>query len=666
MTALVHFRPLHGRDAARNLVDFVHMARDQLSVFGGELDFDSDVWDVTEWLNLKSKGRQRLRVYFTSWREDASGRSLTLHDEFRPFAKAYLRYMQGLRPTKLLAQRLAALRAMESALMELKNSGIPSRLDAAVLNRACQIVGERFSKTTAYRVGQQMNIVARFMSRHGLIDTQFAWRSFLRRPFDNHRVGKEFDERRERKLPSEATINALGRIFQNAETTKDILTAGVAALLCSAPSRISEVLSLPLDCEVEQNLPDGKVAYGLRWWPAKGGDPMVKWIIPSMVPIVKEALKQLRKVTDPARRIAEWYERHPDKIFLPPSLEHLRSQEFLSSEELQGLLGIGPRGHISFCMHHGIPYSGRGRSWRVRFRLVEAHVRSRLPVGFPYVDIDRNLRFSGALFVFRTNELHARRATLPVMLDVLDVNRINSELGGRSSFGFSSVFTRFGLAEMDGRPIRVTTHRFRHLLNTAAHMAGMSNLDIAKWSGRVDIRQNGAYDHMTADQMLSLARHAVGDQSRMIGPYSVEPSNLPITRDQFAQLRMPTGHVTELGVCVHDYTMSPCSRHRDCIHCEDLVCIKGDVERTARVQSMLQATAELLRKAEEAVEQGFAGSRRWYDHHLITVERLAQICSVLADPAVPDGAVLHLKAVDDSRHKVIAVHKPKRLGSDGR
>jgi hypothetical protein len=503
MTVLVHFQPRHELAREKNLIDFIDMARNQLSVFGSDLDFDSNVWDVTEWLNIKCHGTKRQRIVFESWRADASGNPTVLDDRFRPFAKAYIRYMQGLRPTKLVAQRLAALRAMESALLEGKRSAIPSQINASVLNRACQLVDERFSPTTAYRVAQQLNAIANFMCRHGLTRSRFAWRSFIRRPHDGMRVGKEFDERRKKKLPTEAAVDALGRIFRAAETPRDILTSGVAALLCSAPDRISEVLSLRVDCEVEQRLPDGKVVYGLRWWPSKDAPPMIKWIIPSMAPVVKEALRRIRKVTDPARRIAEWYEKHPRRLFLPPSFEYLRNQEYLSSEELRTLLGLSPKGHISFCVHHKIAYAGRGAAWRVRFSAIEDHLLGRLPAGFPYVVKELNLRFSEALFVFRKNELHPDRATISLMIDALDINRVNSDLGSRSSSGFGSVFSRFGLTELDGTSIQVSTHRFRHLLNTAAHMAGMSNLDIAKWSGRIDIRQNAAYNHMTVDQMLS-------------------------------------------------------------------------------------------------------------------------------------------------------------------
>lgn len=170
----------------------------------------------------------------------------------------------------------------------------------------------------------------------------------------------------------------------------------------------------------------------------------------------------------------------------------------------------------------------------------------------------------------------------------------------------------------------------------------MSQLDIAKWSGRKDIHQNAAYDHVTPDQMLQKIRDAVGDESQMFGPLAELPKRVLIPRDEFARLKVPTAHTTDLGFCIHDYTMSPCQLHLDCIHCEDLVCVKGDAEKTQRLQQRLEEARDLLGQAEQAVGEGYAGSDRWLMHHKSTVERLSQLCSIMDDPKVPLGAVVQL------------------------
>lgn len=278
----------------------------------------------------------------------------------------------------------------------------------------------------------------------------------------------------------------------------------------------------------------------------------------------------------------------------------------------------------------------------VRFVDFETVVISMLPAGFPFLEKETGLRYCDALLVVRTKELNPQKGTCRCMIEPISIDQINSGLGSRVEHGFASIFSRFGYMEPGGGPIKITTHQFRHYLNTLAQTGGMSQLDIAKWSGRKDIRQNAAYDHVTPDQMLQKIRDAVGDESQMFGPLAEIPKKVLILRDEFARLRIPTAHTTDLGFCVHDYTMSPCQLHRDCIHCEDLVCVKGDEKKAIRLRQNLDEARELLRKASDAVDEGYAGGDRWLVHHQSTVERLSQLCSIMDDPSVPHGAVVQL------------------------
>jgi hypothetical protein len=165
---------------------------------------------------------------------------------------------------------------------------------------------------------------------------------------------------------------------------------------------------------------------------------------------------------------------------------------------------------------------------------------------------------------------------------------------------------------------------------------------IAKWSGRSDVRQNIVYDHVTPTQMLEKVRSALGHSSQMFGPLTEIPVNLPISRDEFGQLRFPTAHTTDIGFCVHDYTMSPCELHRDCLSCRDLVCVKGDMVKAERLRTRLVEAKRLLDHAEQARSSGYAGSDRWLEHHRLTVERLTQLNEILDDPNVADGSCIQL------------------------
>lgn len=61
-----------------------------------------------------------------------------------------------------------------------------------------------------------------------------------------------------------------------------------------------------------------------------------------------------------------------------------------------------------------------------------------------------------------------------------------------------------------------------------------------------------------------------------------------------------------------------------------------------RLRQNLDEARNLLRKAEDAVSDGYAGGDRWLEHHLSAVERLSQLCSIMDDPSVPHGAVVQL------------------------
>lgn len=644
MSDVILFRPKAELDAAGNLAGFIESCRNGLTIFGTDLDFDANVWDVTDALGVKGHGRKRQRLVFSALDTAPDQAEAWMDDRFRPFAKAYMRYMHGFRPTKIVGFRLAALRVLESALSENGLVPDPIRIDALILNRAAQVIVDRYSEAAAYRIGGQLEMASEFLADNRLTSVLTKWRNPIKRPGDAVRVGKEFDERRQEKMPTEAALDALPKVFRLATEPVDILVSSVAAILCSAPDRINEALILPDLCEVHQSVGRDKPdAYGLRWWPAKGADPMVKWIVPSMVSVVKEAIGKIRSVTHEARQIAKWYEEHPFNIYLHDGVEHLREVEWLTMVEVASIIGIANTASaVSWCKTWGVESKGRGASKMVRLLDVEAVVISMLPAGFPILERETGLRYRDALLIVRTNEFNPQKGTYRCMIEPISINQINSGLGSRVDHGFSSVFTRFGYTEPDGSPIKITTHQFRHYLNTLAQAGGMSQLDIAKWSGRKDIRQNAAYDHVTPDQMLKKIRDAVGDESQMFGPLAELPKKVLIPRDEFARLRIPTAHTTDLGFCVHDYTMSPCQLHRDCIHCEDLVCVKGDEEKTMRLRQNLDDARDLLRKAEDAVSDGYAGGDRWLEHHLSAVERLSQLCSIMDDPNVPHGAVVQL------------------------
>lgn len=648
MADIIHFTPRADLDAQANLNAFVAVCREKLTVFGADLPFDENAWTVTKYINLKAK-RSELRIVFSSWETANDKVPKPMVEPFLSFAKSYIRYQHAMRPTKVVGQRVAALRALEAALLERGAAPNPATVSHEVLHRAAQLINAQFTDGVAYRVAGQLEMISDLLVDNRLVPILIKWHNPIARPReDRGRVGKEFEEQRQQKLPSPAALSALAQAFRMGTEPRDVLVTSVAAILCSAPDRINEVLLLQADCEVTQRAKTEQVEYGLRWRPAKGADPMVKWIVRSMADVVREAVSRIRKISEPARQVARWYEANPHLIYLPPSLEYLRNRPRLTMVELAEVLyaeGGSASSARAWCKANEISVEGERGSQTASFKAVEGAVLAMLPSGFPVADSDLGLKYGEMLCVVRKNALHGDRATYRCAIEQVVQGQIYECLGGSPDKERWSIFGRLGLCEEDGGTVRITSHQFRHYLNTLAQLGGLSQLDVAKWSGRRDVSQNSAYDHESGRDVAEYVRKISSEEYKPVGPLARLRTATLIPRDEFARLKVPTAHTTEFGYCIHDFTMTPCQIHRDCMNCDEQVCIKGDRVREANLRRQREETRDLLEGAREGQSEGYAGADRWVEHQTLTLKRMDQLCDILDDPRVPVGALIQPSGV---------------------
>ena len=637
---VIHFMPQAGVVAQENVQQFIALARDILTAFGPGLRFSENRWDITEAARLRGKNH-RVIITFCTLETVNAVTTLPMAQPFGDFAKAYIRYMQGLKPAKNPHFRLSALRVIDQVLTEFGFAGAVHRIDAHVLNQAAQVIKKRYSASAAYRIGGQMEILAVFLTAKRLVTVPVIWRNSLNRPNDTVRVGAEFEKRREEKMPSARALEAVAIVFRTTTHPADQVAVGAIALMCAAPDRVGEVLTLKADCEVTVDRRDKEPAYGLRWWPEKGAEPTIKWILPMMQGVVQDALVMLRRNSDSARKVAAWYEENPGEVFLPDGLEYLRGRE-LQYEDVAEI--VGQKSGNQFCRIHKIPTYRRGARDYLQFRDIERAVIDLLPNGFPLLDPKSDTKYSEAMFVaLRHRFRHNLTTPMPCMIEAVTHGVISDALGNRVGHGVQSVFSRLDLTEEDGTPIAITSHQFRHYLNTLAQKGGMSQLDIAKWSGRKDVRQNRAYDHVSAEEMIGQIQASVGNEDELFGPPARVDIRLPVSRAKFEAKHGTVGHTTEIGFCEHDFTMLPCQLHRDCINCIEHVCVKGDAKKTLQIHRQLDDARRYLDKAQDGVREGFEGADRWRDHYRETVARLEELCRLLDDPDVPDGTNIKLK-----------------------
>jgi hypothetical protein len=665
MSKTIYFSSSQELSTEQNLNNFIEMAKNELTIFGSDLEFDDNIWEITK--HIAGKQNTKNSLIFSNFKYSQNNKKeknsiIPMREPFLSFAKAYIRYKQGINPIKSFTPILAVLRILESSFEELTIDINPTEINMDILTRASQITKEYYTIAVAYRYGQKLEEIGKFLNDKRISKIPIDWKNPISRPNDTQRVGKNADERRNKKMPSSMALEILPKIFFNATDSKEMFITSIIALLFGAPNRISEVFLLPINCEVKQNDVHGNEQYGLRWYPAKGADPMIKWIIPSMVDTIKLAISRIKKITKEARIVAKWYENNPKKLYLPKKLEYLRNKEYLDNNEVALIVYGKTSSYISSWLKtHKVKYEISSikeiggykvppkKNIIVKFTEIEKAIISLLPSNFPLVDIDKKFKYSETLIIQNINQFHNKKSKLIPTIKGLNIGFINDALGSRK--GVSSIFNKYGYKENDGTRIKVSTHQFRHYLNTLAQKGGASQLDIAKWSGRKDIDQNLAYDHVTVDEMLEMVQDAIGSKDKLIGPLSNIDDikkKVIISRDEFAILKANTAHLTDYGICFHDFSMMPCQIHRDCLNCTELACIKGDKITNENIRNRRNDVEKLVLHAKKAQDNGQIGSNRWVVHHMRELKVLTELCDIFDNDNVSNGSIIQISNISEN------------------
>ncbi len=642
---VLHFTPRAELEPRENLDAFVALCRTS-DVLAARTQFDLNTWDVG---HFKGKNVMHRTVFSTLEAAKEASAEPCMAQPFLDFAKASLVYLQDKKPVTSQALRIAALRCLEAALRHRSKGSRPTAVSMEVLDTAVELARGQMSPPVVYRVAGQLKLFSQLMRDKGFITLRQHWNHGLKKPNElGSRISKAALKARQEKLPSAAALRALAGIFREAVRPADVLVSSFTALMLCAPERINEVLRLQRNCMVEG---DGRFQghLGLRWAGSKLAEDTTKWLPSEMVPVAREAVANLLKVTAPAQELAAWYSSNPGKLFLHPGAAHLREKAVLSRAELALVLwGNESAAHsvpswaATTAKIEPVPLGNQSAGYR--FVDVERAVVTMLPTTFPYVPGDARLLCQDAMALLRVNENHASRSTYLCMFTCVDYTTISKAIGTPSE-GRESIFSRFDYCEDDGTPISLRSHSLRHYLNMLAHVGGLSSAEIAIFSGRKDERQNRAYDHMSSDEVQAPVSKAL--KAGFTGQLVPAGSRELAARHEFKSVGVTAAHTTDYGWCEHNFASEPCQMYRDCINCEEHECVKGEAHREANLRRLRDETDYLLRQAKEALSESEYGADTWVGHQSKTLERVNALLAIMDDPAHPAGTRIRL-AVDSA------------------
>ena len=158
MAEIFLFKPKATLTAAENLEAFISQCRDQLTVFGSDLNWEDPVWpNITVFAKLGIITRKPILEE-------------TQDPAFIDFAKAYFRYQHG-HSLSRAKNESKALRAVEAALLQVNGNANIDGLSISVLDEAAELAKHYYSDGSAYHCGREIERLAKFVAENQLVSS---------------------------------------------------------------------------------------------------------------------------------------------------------------------------------------------------------------------------------------------------------------------------------------------------------------------------------------------------------------------------------------------------------------------------------------------------------------------------------------------------------------
>jgi hypothetical protein len=641
-------------DARRNLDLLIERAR-KSNAFAGTVIFDNPVWDLSAVkIPRPSAKSAQLKLYFATHSDKvvrgAEDRTF-MSERFAAFVKTMIVLREEENPVSLVNHG-GLLRVARSLYAAMEGEGKdPADLVLADFVAACNSIKTRKNQrgnvggtaNSRHTLGNILCQIAEFVNRHSLSKAHISFfNPFPKVPSIKDAIGEDGQKARPEKMATQEEMGAIidaSLVVRKCEDDADLIRMCVVELMCCAPVRINEILDTRSDCRrsgriVRKTTGDEIEYLGYAYNGSKKAPDSTKYIPSVMLDIADRALADALRITEPFRQIARWMESHPGRAYLAEPFRLADPDMMLTRADVERAVGLARKGGTQWLEGHGLRKRD-GKPVCVRLGDIEAAILRQQPK-LP----DPKGKLSDYLFIVPRNYFHPQRATHDSVLTVIGDNQISEFLGNHALN--ESVFRKFEILDEQNKPYRINTHSVRHYLNTLAQEGGLSQLDIARWSGRKDVSQNAVYDHSGGIQLARDIRKVL-EMDAMRGPIVDTAAALaPADRETFLAGRFATAHFTSIGACIQDFSLAPCPSHGACAGCSEHLVVKGKQEHLAEAERLLQEHQVMLDAARTEMAEGTYNASAWVEHNERVLNGLKKALAVHNDPKIPSGTIVQI------------------------
>ncbi|BFM08912.1 hypothetical protein [Halioxenophilus aromaticivorans] len=601
------------RDRNKNVKSLVSKAK-LMKLEGFEsVNWAESVWQITSGrlVKLTSHNIRAFRIGFCFPRQLGGE---VLPESWGDIAKALfvLRFHRKHQASNNQRNFIAAIGYIAHAAMELGLDLL--RITPEVLDSACSTISDHYGDGTAYNLHKYVGEFAAHCDANGVCRVLLQYKYFrMKRPLStgglNH---KRLDdpsvlETKSDKLVEPIVFRVIGELYQQVPRDhKYRFYVLMLALLACTGRRLSEVTLLPYQLV---STDEDQRAY-IEYFPRKASrgnvfSPKRKLYLPTEVaPIVEQVLGELVELTSEARNTA--------KYMVEKGMADVRFLDNISSG--QKLFKVD-------LVQLGIPKNVIDTTgWCAKNAEVFSEIRSGVGVSTRPV-----------LFTYRKSiEAYCQKDFLSSTVQPIHIDQFGKEyyLGdllfvrfqGLSSGAYSrwiatkcthamlATFLRYFpslAAEYASSSIEVdfTSHHFRHTLNTLLDEGGLSDLLQTEWFGRTNPRDTKAYQHTSREKRALMLREDI--KKGLVGGQLAEQIKVvPVeVQDAILKARIQAVHDVGTGICIHNFSQTPCERHLQCsADCKDYVWAKDDKGRLDEQKRQYALTALARKNAEKQLD----------------------------------------------------------------
>ncbi|CAK2637424.1 Integrase [Vibrio crassostreae] len=489
----------------------------------------------------------------------------------------------------------------------------------------------------------------------------------------------------------------------------DTFVCTMFALAISSPSRIAaeQVLLTKQRLQSYTETVDGelKTVYYLNWRGSKGYIDNQKHFNAEMAESLDRALHYTGIVTEPAKVLARFY-KNPTKPLrsllgdFKPTIENLKSLDPVMDNpiniiHLALLLGFydgtdkmvrvtldtlgaiqveNPKGQLKYikpiaelspldklqlvsnCSHSntlfGIIFNEKGkfRKYSAGKRVISILELQNHLIATNKANLSgynkkqtKYVEYEQALFTFTEKQISTQTSSHFLLVPIASLEVCFSKnLKKYKGITYKTIFDRHGFSP----DFCITPHQFRHWQNNLLAIKGLHHLLITILSGRKSAEQTLTYIHTTDDQNASFISDILYKQDieQRVEEKISKRLQGKIQYDAAVDNLSPT-FVTEVGFCVQNLTLSPCTYMTEfetqCTLCSSSCHLAHDRETIKLLEKDLQVQTNKLKQVQEAINfSSSAGMQKWYKTHYRNISMIKTLIEVLSEPSIKEGSIV--------------------------